>query len=666
MKISIKQYKQEGMLSNLYSPLHNLVTKDGEIVDFQTKKIDIDVSHPLDIECQPSYDGTVNLIINDDKNPPRIVNTRFSKTENDRFRIINRNQVEQSNLYHEDMIDSETRLCRVTNTFAKFDLIDTPDSGQLSGGTYTFYMQYLDEDYNNTAVVAESGQIPIFHGTYKNIKTVSGTILNERTSKAIHLRISNIDTTFNKIKLLYSREFSTENGIRMSEVNSLIKEYDITAPTMDVVVTGFEDTEVCSAEDINVVYDAVNNVKTQTQVQNLLFFGNVDKDTRKAKDLQTLSYYIKVTLKQDEDGIGYITPTYDKSDKYDLERVEYYNPKNVYYKLGYWPEEMYRLGIVYILNDDTQTEAFNLRGCVFKNVGETNNVNIDELFTDGKINYLQENTFISPGSYDNTYGVFKNPDVEVIDDEDKKVQPLYYEFDIHEDVKKQLKSLGIKGFFFVRQKRIPTILCQALTMGINKDSYIPMPYVNNTYIGEGFYNRINGGEKTPWGGKIVTCAFDALNAKEDNKDGADEYDTTHSFALSKSIEKRIYKTNNRKGTGLLSLDAIVNPILRTQFNGGEFVIDGKKQCYLTRKDRQLICDTNSNGNPLHSYKAKAMIIDEETPIRMIDDYCFSTKAGDAASVMDVKFFDKEVADAITITDRKEDKKKNPQIGGNPQ
>ena len=47
-----------------------------------------DLEHPVNIECQPSYDGTVNLILNDDLNPPKIINTRFTKLEDNKFKII--------------------------------------------------------------------------------------------------------------------------------------------------------------------------------------------------------------------------------------------------------------------------------------------------------------------------------------------------------------------------------------------------------------------------------------------------------------------------------------------------------------------------------------------------------------------------------------------------
>jgi hypothetical protein len=101
----LRKYRQEGDLEHTYSPLKNLVEVDNSIVDFNTDELSIDLNNPLNIECQPSYDGTVNLIINDDKNPPKMINTRFSRLEDNKYRIINRNQLQQTNLYKEGKIE---------------------------------------------------------------------------------------------------------------------------------------------------------------------------------------------------------------------------------------------------------------------------------------------------------------------------------------------------------------------------------------------------------------------------------------------------------------------------------------------------------------------------------------------------------------------------------
>jgi len=72
---------------------------------------------------------------------------------------------------------------------------------------------------------------------------------------------------------------------------------------------------------------------------------------------------------------------------------------------------------------------------------------------------------------DNTFGVFKNPNIDIIGS--NKVSPLYYEIDISK-INEILPKYGVKGYFIVRQKRIPTSLCQGLSVGIDNYSYTPL------------------------------------------------------------------------------------------------------------------------------------------------------------------------------------------------
>jgi hypothetical protein len=67
-----------------YRPFHNLTTiKDNQTVfiDFTTDKLNFRLTNPVNIEIQSSYDGTVNLILNDDRNTPRLINSGFAITE---------------------------------------------------------------------------------------------------------------------------------------------------------------------------------------------------------------------------------------------------------------------------------------------------------------------------------------------------------------------------------------------------------------------------------------------------------------------------------------------------------------------------------------------------------------------------------------------------------
>ena len=612
ISLNIKKYRQEGDLDHTYAPLKNLVEVDNSIVDFNTEELSIDLNNPLSIECQPSYDGTVNLIINDDKNPPRIINSRFTKIEDGRYRIINRNQKQQTNLYKRNKIDQQTRLFRNINNIPRIDLIDVSEFGQLKGGNYTFYIKFADNDYNKTDIVAESGQVSIFHGDWNKLSSVSGTLQDERTNKSIILNLTNIDTSFSCVYLYYTREYSDTSGFRMSETVSILKPYNIKGDNLTITITGFEEEQLIDSSELNVTYNYVNNVKTQAQVQNMLFFGNVDSDVPKTKELQNLSYFIEVSLNQSNESIGWIDENYEVKLDDNLTQTEYYNPQNIYYKVGYWPDEIYRLGVVYIMNDDSLSPVFNLRGCEFKELNESNlhKPYIDLYDDSGKINYIDKDEFIFNGQYlDNTMGVFKNPVISqnrvVQNYQDKTTKPWYYKITFSEDVIFELRKYNIKGAFIVRQKRIPTIIGQGLSVGVDATSYIPMLWDNEkeSYITEGFLstNRL---------------LLDSYNSRE-------------------------IKSKKKQSSGLLCLDACVSPVMQSMLDGSDFTLQKLYQNGNLKRTTNRHFNISFSDNDIiqdRYYKSQAIFVNSDVPAKVVNDLCFSTRAGSAEDIKQFGFF----------------------------
>lgn len=621
----IKKYKQEGDINHEYNPLFNIIDEDNIIKDFRTTEISVDLNNPVNIECQPSYDGTVNLILNDDINPPRIINTRFTVTENLRYKTINRNQLEQTNLYRVGKIDSQTRLFRNINKIPQLDLRQIGYYGQLKGGNYTFYVKYADNDYNKTDIVCESGMINIFKGTYNKATTISGTLLDEVTDKSIMLTLSNIDTSFSKLYLYYIRESSDILGTRITNSYMLTNPYDIQQSSMNISINGFEEVDVVDIEELNIKYNLVTAVKTQVQVQNMLFFGNIQGITLNLKDLQNISLFIKVKLKQSDISIGYLDPsTYDiLNTNDDIDQTEYYNPLNTYYKLGYWPGEIYRLGIVYIMVDDSLSPVFNLRGGRLDWQINESSYNFDDDTTiypnlfdgNGDMVYVPQNEFITSDKYlSNTKGVFKNPDNAEIfvnqSDGDKEILPLYYNIEISDTIQKELKKYGVKGYFIVRQKRIPITLCQGLSIGIDGASYTPTLYedlneTNGQFISEGFINRYG----------ILTSDY----------------------------ESRKLKIPSKKYSALLSLDPCVNSTLQSMFDSSEFVLQRymKNNGLKSINNRQYyFTNTESVNTSIAqvSNKLGVIFVGSDIPIKYINGYGYSTRAGNAEEVKQFSFF----------------------------
>ena len=115
----------------------------------------MDLKHPVDIEIQESYDGSVNLIINDDKNEPRLINSGFAVREGGKYELIERNQYEQTNKYSEEKLNSQIKLIRTIKEIPRIEFEELLYTGQLKGGNYNFYIKFAAGDYNKTDIVCE-------------------------------------------------------------------------------------------------------------------------------------------------------------------------------------------------------------------------------------------------------------------------------------------------------------------------------------------------------------------------------------------------------------------------------------------------------------------------------------------------------------------------------
>lgn len=622
----VLKYKTKGDIAHEYQPLQTMVSTQGEIIPFRTDKIQSSLNNPVDIQCQPSYDGTVNLIINDDLNPPRIINNRFTKIENNRYEIKTRDQFMQTNLYSEDKVDAQTRLFRNINKIPKIDLYNVTYYGQLEGGNYTFYIKLADNDYNKTDVVAESGLVSIFNGTMTDISSISGTLLDQRTDKAIILNLKNIDTSFSYVYLYYRRETSDLNGVLVSKTYAVKQPYKVKSSTLSICFNGYEEVEEINQEELNIKYNICTAVKTQAQVQNMLFFGNVQQTVVDNKNLQNLSYYIEVSCGRKESSIGYIDSDYKKKLNDDIDQTEYYNPLQIYYSLGYWPDEIYRLGVVYIFNDDSLSPVYNLRGCRFENLytpnfeykgtvkpeEETNNLYNYLKLSESEYNYLPKEMFIGTEYLSNTKGVFKMPDYSVcnIKDDDldlKEVHPIYLKFKLPIDVRNELSKYNIKGLFFVRQKRIPITIAQGFTVGIDPNSYCPMIYEDNDhYIFESFVSK----------DRVLTT-----NYKDRKK-----------------------TTSLSQSSGLLCLDANVNPQIQSLFDNSKFILELKTRYKVSASSsdlRHYTCSYDKSlNNSLQNYggiSANLLYVPGDIPLKYVNKYGFSTRVGSSEEVKQFGF-----------------------------
>ena len=476
------------------SHTYELYAKAGSLIDLETDKLNFDLDHPVDITVQPSYDGSVNLILNDNKNIPRLINSRFSVRAKNTYEIVDRIGENDTNIYNSETFDKDTSLY--------FQYEDNPTisyegfvKGILPVGQYCFYFTYCDSDENESDYIAESGLIPVFIGSDRSPVSMDGGIKNQSTSKGIKLKLTNIDKSYNYLKVYYVRYFADYQQNRIYECKKIYKKYPINSSTLYLQITGNEQAEDIDANILNISRFNAKSVLTQAQCKNILFFGNIVKNTDNYRELQDCALRIIPSI--DAKILNNVSNDYNSSNNYDF---GYYDSSNIYNNVGYQDKEYYRFGVVYIYNNGTLSNVYNTLGITLPKDDNATYINdslFNEVTTEGilKRQYIEiddygwiknSNKFFNNAVQPNAKGVCKL-DYGVSDDQ----TILGIKFEIPEEVIQYLKEdLGIRGLFFVRQKCVPNILAQCYLMPMDETLEAPIiQYDEDKYRTECFLSQ---------------------------------------------------------------------------------------------------------------------------------------------------------------------------------
>lgn len=599
------------------------LVEEGELTDFETDELSFDVNHPVNLLPQYSYDNSVNLIINDGKNKPKLINSRFSATARNKYQIVDRKGNNDTNIYDQgSQFDIDTSLYKRTVEIPHLRFVGVLGGGQLQIGNYHFYFRYADADGNETDFVAESGLVSIFIGTVPS--AIRSGFRNENSHKGVQFLLTNIDSSYQYVNVYYTK--ATADILQ----NATVQAYKINqkflvnnALKCNILITGYEDVTEIDTSEINPFYLMVDSAETQASCQNRLFLGNVHRPDISYQELTDLSLrflpYIESAsypLQMDAD--------YNVSST----SYGYYDTKFIYNKVGYWNHEYYRFGIVYILSDSSLSPVFNIRGA--EKIGQNDSWSDIPMWSDDEKtsrNYIvtEEDTYrivTEADSYssgikitgsskelENSLGVIS------IDAARTGQQEIYsIGIKVDKEVTDYLKNkLNIKGFFFVRQKRIPTILCQAYTIGIDKESRTPvLPLADNKYIAERFID--------------------------------DDQTITSDFELHKYIFEKDSKI--RKEAAICPEYDVDSPYLNSLFTGDSFAVCESdvqpSDQYLTSfSERKYYAGGQSESKSNSKYICRIVGIEDNTKLAAIGDDMFSARAGEAEEAFRFEYLEKE-------------------------
>ena len=592
----------------------------GQLVDFDTDELHFDLNHPVEILPQYSYDDSVNLIINDGKNPPRLINSRFSATERNQYRIVDRTGNNDTNIYDKGtQFDVDTSLYKKQTTIPKLDFIGVRYGGNLSIGNYHFYFKYVDDDGNKSDFFAESGLVSVFIGNDKS--SIYQGFRNENSHKLIRFKLSNLDPGYQKILVYYTVNTSDIDQNRVTNAFVIDQEYKINDVGSTLInITGFEHTTETSIDEINLQYQIYQGIESQAVCQNRLFIANVDKPSIDYRELQDLSLRFYP---------HYVTSKYNNNSYLSTVKESYYDPSFIYYNTGYWQDDIYRLGIVYIMSDNTLSPVFNILGIEELQKEEPDftvpvELNYDrqyieyDEFTYDVISVGNDNTLSNNLDGCNAKGVIHTPkNVEYNDIIGIKIQRLDPNLDDY------LEKAKVKGYFFVRQKRIPTNLCQAMLTTTDKQSHLPT--VNNH----------------------IECFVGSNSQQYIDHENDGESKIGHS--LQSSYSNRLYHSSQVEINAAFCPDYDVNsPYLNSLFTGGDFPV----QIVGKLKDKNdpigRLTDFNPSENPTKSdtlLNTKIIGVEDNVKLVAIGDTKFAARAGEAEEAWRFEFVEQETKDS---------------------
>lgn len=597
-----------------------LFYQKGQLVDFITDELDFDLNHPVQITPQYSYDNSVDLIINDGKSLPKIINSRFSAIGKNKYQIVDRNGNNDTNIYDKGtQFKVDTSLYKVTTKIPKLAFGGEAFGGNLSVGNYHFYFKYCDLDGNESEFIAQSGLVSVFIGNTPN--SINSGFRDQNSYKKVRFILSNLDKAYDYILVYYSKATGEEFQNRTTKNAKILQKYKISSGNTTVIdITGFEEVEEITFHEINELLQIYDSAKTQAISQNMLFLGNVTKSQ------ENHDYLSKLAL--------YIVPTYDDSKECDINTLSknytgditntYYNPDFIYKYTGYWDDEIYRFGVVFIKENNTLTPVYNVRGLFLTATNETK-LKEFELKQDDKTGKIENLV-----SYDET--TYKIAESDLISNEHSYLENakgvcyiphnkylnkvIGITFSCPDKIIKQLKNIGIKGYFIVRQKRIPTTLCQAYTIGLERESHTPMlPTGDKDYTYESFLNQTEQ-NYIYWD-----------NGKKKQKKG---------YLLS-----NLFKNHESKAPkGVVSSSAAIcpdydvnSPYLNTFFTGTQFTVSTQYLSIYLKNNGDRLFEQENNPleckvNPKYS-TVKIIGVEDNTKLVGIEDTLFSARAGEA-------------------------------------
>tara|TARA_R110000796_G_scaffold59672_1_gene137686 strand:+ start:3078 stop:9158 length:6081 start_codon:yes stop_codon:yes gene_type:complete len=274
------------------------------------------------------------------------------------------------------------------------DLHKVISGGGLVSASYALALAYVDKDLVVTNYVVVDNPVSIVDDieSVLPIERYDGAPPGTQTGKSIVWNISDYNTDYDYIRPAIIQHLDGNRfAFQLHDIEILAD-----GPDFELTFSGTEGYTSSSVDDIVIDTIAYDTVKTLTQLDNVLYLGNLKRNLdvgyqKNAGDIQLSPKVINVTnfdpfsLLTDNLEHGFIEMPPLVADK----SKGYRNPYNSYKRRGYTRGEVYAFYIAFILNDGSMSYAYHIpgRGSIST---EMNDLEDSSLYNASNLNALGE------------------------------------------------------------------------------------------------------------------------------------------------------------------------------------------------------------------------------------------------------------------------------------
>jgi hypothetical protein len=331
-----------------YKPLVNFGTELSR-KPFRTPGFELDFRFMADMFAAPSFDGSVDIYIADGKNLNRVINSGFNQE----------GEILSSKIYTDESFPYIVSHVPLVNKIPQRTSLVVESGGAIKSGNYHIYLRYVTKNLNRTKIIKEIGPVSIVKGSPSDIYSIegirgdSGTTGTENISdKRIRLTLSNLDTNYQYVEVLYVRSWADDSGIPIQEAFVIDDLYSLNNDTETIILSGYETViGMPLAEIMNTTIKDLTS-ETHTIVQDRYFGANWK---RYAIHDDRLYQHARRIVPSWKDGNSL------SQNKLDI-NIGYKDYSNVLDKMGYFRLEAIPIGVVYVFKGGIESDVYPTAG----------------------------------------------------------------------------------------------------------------------------------------------------------------------------------------------------------------------------------------------------------------------------------------------------------------